>query len=95
MGLYADDLVLLAQTEAGLHRGTNVLHSLCRENNLAVNTGKSKLMYVSKRKPAKLPVIVYDMQPLQWVNSFKYLGVTFSGSQGGGHQNPAKEFLKF
>ena len=37
-------------------------------------------MYVSKGKPAKLPVIAYDMQPLQWVNNFKYLGVTFSGS---------------
>ena len=78
--MYADDLVLLAQTEAGLQRGINALHSFCIENSLTVNAGKSKLMYVSKRKPAKLPVIVYDMQPLQWVNNFKYLGVTFSGS---------------
>ena len=77
--MYADDLELLAQTEAGLQRGINALHSFCIENNLTVNTGKSKLMYVSKRKPAKLKVIVYDMQPLQWVNNFKYLGVTFSG----------------
>ena len=53
----------------------------CIENNLTVNTGKRKLMYVSKRKTTKLPVIVYDMQPLQWVNNnYKYLGVTFSGS---------------
>ena len=74
--MYADDLVLLAQTEAEFQRGINALHSYCIENNLTVNTGKSKLIYVSKRKPAKLPVIVYDMQPLQWVNSFKYLGVT-------------------
>ena len=33
-----------------------------------------------KRKPAKLLVISYDMQPLQWVNSLKYLEITFSGS---------------
>ena len=55
------------------------------------------LMYVSKRKPAKLPVIVYDMQPLQWVNNFKYLGVTFSGSNNlttglkAGHMSTGKQ----
>ena len=38
--MYADDLVLLAQTEAGLQRGINALHSFCIENNLTVNTGK-------------------------------------------------------
>ena len=31
--MYADDLVLLAQTEAGLQRGINALHSFCIENN--------------------------------------------------------------
>ena len=33
-----------------------------------------------KRKPAKLLVISYYMQPLQWVNSLEYLEITFSGS---------------
>ena len=37
-------------------------------------------MDVSKRRPAKLPVIEYNFQPLQWVDSFKYLGVTFSAT---------------
>ena len=55
--MYADDLVLLSQTEDGLQRGINALYSFCTENNLTVNTSKSKLMYVSKRRPAKLPVI--------------------------------------
>ena len=36
--MYADDLVLLAPTEAGLQRGINALHSFCIENNLTVNT---------------------------------------------------------
>ena len=40
--MYTDDLVLLAQTEAGLQSGINALHSFCIENNLIVNTGKSK-----------------------------------------------------
>ena len=51
--MYADDLVLLSQTEDGLQRGINELHSFCTENDLTVNTSKSKLIYVSKRRPAK------------------------------------------
>ena len=68
--MYADDLVLLSQTEDGLQCGINALHIFCTENNLKVNTSKSKLMYVSKRRSAKLPVIEYNCQPLQWVDSF-------------------------
>ena len=38
--MYADDLVLLIQTEDGLQRGINELHvhSFCTENDLPVNT---------------------------------------------------------
>ena len=32
--IYAEDLVLLSQTEDGLQRGINELHSFCTENNL-------------------------------------------------------------
>ena len=78
--MYADDLVLLFQTENRLQCGISALHSFCTENKLTVNTRKSKLMYVSKRRPAKLPVIKYNLQPLQWVDSFKYLGVTLSAT---------------
>ena len=78
--MYADDLVLLSQTEDRLQRGINALHSFCTENDLTVNTSKCKLVYVSKIRPAKLPVIEYNLQPLQWVDSFKYLGVTLSAT---------------
>ena len=37
-------------------------------------------MYVSKRRPAKLRVIEYNLQPPQWVDSFKYLGVNISAT---------------
>ena len=56
--MYADDLVLLSQTEDELQH-INELHSFCTESDLTVNISKSKLMYVSKRRPAKLPVIEY------------------------------------
>ena len=41
--MYAGDLVLLSQTENGLQRGINALHSFCIENNLTVNTSKCKV----------------------------------------------------
>ena len=49
--MYADDLVLLSQTEDGLQCGINVFHKFCTENNLTFNTSKSKLMYICKRRP--------------------------------------------
>ena len=42
--MYADDMMLLYQTEDGLQRGIYALHSCCSENNLTVNTSKSKLI---------------------------------------------------
>ena len=78
--MYADDLVLLSQTEDGLQRGINALYSFCTENNLTVNTSKSKLMYVSKRRPAKLPVIECNFPLVLWVDSIKYLGVNISAT---------------
>ena len=62
--MYADDLVLPSQTEDGPQRGINALHSFCTENNLTVNTSKSNLMYLSRRKLDKLPLIDYDLQPI-------------------------------
>ena len=73
-------LVLVNQTENKLQRDINALHCFCTENNLTVNTSKSKLMYIMYLKENELPLIEYDLQPRQWVDSFKYPGVTFSAS---------------
>ena len=73
--MYADDLVLISKTKHGLQIGMNALYELCSANTLTVNTNKSEVMYVSKRKPASLPVIHYNNIPLRWVDSFRYLGV--------------------
>ena len=73
--MYADDLVLISKTKHGLQLGMNVLYEFCFANTLTVNTNKRKVMYVSKRNPASLPVIHYNNMPLKWVDSFRYLGV--------------------
>ena len=73
--MYTDDLVLNSKTKHGLQLGMNAHYEFCSANTLTVNTNKSEVMYVSKRKPASLPVIYYNNMPLRWVDSFRYLGV--------------------
>ena len=73
--MYVDDLALISKTKHGLQLGMNALYEFCSANTLTVNINKSKVMYVSKRKPASLPVLHYNNMPLRWVDSFRYLGV--------------------
>ena len=73
--MYADDLVIISKTKHGLQLGMNALYEFCSANTLTVNTNKSEVMSVSKRKPVSLPVIHYNNMPLRWVDSFRYLGV--------------------
>ena len=44
-------------------------------NKLTVNTAKTKLMYLSPRPIDDLPNIHFNGQILEWVDSFKYLGI--------------------
>ena len=56
----------------------NALHGYCVQNNLTVNTIKSQLMQVSRRKPANLLELDYNGSSFTWVDSFKYLGLNIS-----------------
>ena len=76
---YADDLVLLANTTEGLHSGLDALHSYCITNKLTVSTNKSKIMCFANKVPNHLPYLRHNEEEIEWVNEFKYLGVTFSG----------------
>ena len=73
--MYADDIVLISKTKHVLQLGMNALYEFCSANTLTVNTNKSEVMYVSKRKHASLPVIQYNNMPLRWVDSFRYKNV--------------------
>ena len=73
---YVDDLVLL--TSSALQAGSEALESCCITNKLTVNTGKSNLTCFDWKAPGYLPTVYYNKEVLEWVNLFKYLGVTFS-----------------
>ena len=70
--MYADDLVLIAKDKHGLQLGMNALYGYCMENGLTVNTNKSHLMQVSRRKSTNQPEIYYNDTPHTWVDSFIY-----------------------
>lgn len=85
--LYADDMVLLANSPAGLQRQLNLLQQYCQRWGLTVNTLKTKLMLLSGQRTqqaaqqaAECAGLTFDGQALEAVASFKYLGIIFHAS---------------
>ena len=80
---YADDLVLVSGTEAGLQRMLSALESYAHRKGLTVNAGKSEVVvFNSKQVPCKrragseeLVCLKYAGQPLKLVGEFRYLGL--------------------
>ncbi len=48
--LFADDTVLLAESEGGLQRVVNEFYSVCKRRKLKMNVGKSKVMVSERRE---------------------------------------------
>ena len=74
--LYADDLVILAESREMLQKRLDVLYTYCRDNNLKVNINKSKVIAFNSRK--NIDLLLYNGCILQEVDKFKYLGMTFN-----------------
>ena len=73
--LYADDLVIIANTRLDLQRKLDRLHQYCIKKCLSVNIKKSKILVINSRKPTGS--FRFSTDTLEEVDSFKYLGVTF------------------
>lgn len=77
--LYADDIVIFAETEKGLQQGLHVLHSYCERWKLIVNTNKTKIMIFRKsgliRENLKFN---FNDTEVEIVNHFTYLGIVFT-----------------
>ena len=77
--LFADDLTLLASTIIGLQNQLNVLEATAQKLGLSVNLDKSKIIVFRKGGYlAAKEKWVLDGSYLDVVNSYKYLGLTFS-----------------
>lgn len=80
--LFADDMFLLSFSAAGLQAQLLCLQDYCDAKKLTVNIAKTQVMILrpggGRGKPAAGESFAYAGQPLEAVNSIKYLGLTFS-----------------
>ena len=76
--LYADDTVLLADSAQGLQKAFDGLSTYCKLWQLEVNTDKTKVMVISKRKTKVNTIFRYNNQVIEKVDQFQYLGVVFN-----------------
>ena len=82
--LYADDLVLLAESAEDLQTSLNMLNNYCKKWKLTINPTKSKVMIFSARPPKKSSLTSLNFyigsDKIEIVESYKYLGVIFSSN---------------
>jgi hypothetical protein len=78
--LYADDLVLMAESEAHLQMLLNTLDKYAKSNRLTINQSKSKVMSFSPRQHRHYELLTIDNVALERVTSYKYLGYMFSAN---------------
>ena len=74
--LFADDLVLLADSESGLQRALDGFAAACDYAGMKISTAKTEVLHLS-RKPVQCSLQVGGVK-LKQVEKFKYLGVAFT-----------------
>ena len=76
--LYADDLIILAKSEAGLQLMLNKCTDWCHQWRLTINVQKTKIIHFRKQSQAVTNYAFSCMeQDLEVVSQYKYLGVMF------------------
>lgn len=76
--LYADDTVILAETQEQLQTALNSMYLYCQTWKLEVNSTKIKAVIFSKRKVKEKPIFTYYGENIDVVDDLVYLGVTFT-----------------
>lgn len=72
---WADDLVLMSQTENGLQRCLDKLYDYCYKWGLSVNTVKIKCMIINDKKGVINSNTYYNNMELEMVDNYTYLGL--------------------
>ena len=90
--LYADDVVIFANSAEDLNRLMAKLHSFCSDWDMAVNTVKTQVMLVGGGAYERAEALTHGRRPifangrsgrrLQYVKSYKYLGIELHQSLG-------------
>ena len=74
--MYADDLVLISQTEEGLQSNLDSLNSYCKQWKLQINIKKTKCMVFNRGNGLCKSNLTLDNNIIENVKHFKYLGFT-------------------
>ena len=78
---FADDVVLLSPSRYGLQMLLNTCVTYCKTFCLDFNVKKSKAMVVGKSNQAEFSPLFLNNEPLEFVNSYKYLGVELNAGK--------------
>ena len=79
--MYADDLVLISETEAGLQKCLDKLHEYTKKWNLKVNQKKTQVViFKLSGYRGKLPSFTLGPDNLKVVKEYKYLGTTMTNT---------------
>ena len=77
--LYADDIVLLAEKEQDLQSLLFIVENWCKKWRLEINLTKTNIMHIRpKRKNQSKFMFLFDMQPVPYCTSYKYLGANLN-----------------
>lgn len=89
--LYADDLVILADSPVDIQRKLDALEKYAKNNNLEINTEKTKILlfHIGRPPSASNRQFWYQQTPIDKTNTYSYLGTTFVSS--GLHNQTVKE----
>ena len=78
--IWADDIVLLSETEKGLQTMLKTMEQYCNDNELTLNTDKTKCMILNKTGRTIRKNFTFNSEHLETVRSFKYLGFVITPS---------------
>ena len=77
--LYADDLVLLAESETDLQILIDLLHEWCIDKKMKINLDKTKIVHFRNTAPPKSNVgLVFGNETIEITNQWTYLGILLS-----------------
>lgn len=76
--LYADDTIVLAESEAELQAALNAVSVYCNDWHLTVNLSKTKIIIFSNGRITKHRDFTFNGKPVEVVDDYVYLGTTFN-----------------